>query len=71
MRFALALLLLPAAALAASPVPRTAEEAARIAAVTAPTNDFSKPEPFEARPGGAATVAKALDANASRTPRPT
>jgi CxxC motif-containing protein (DUF1111 family) len=62
MRFALALLL-PAAALAASPVPRTAEEAARIAAVTAPTADFSAPEKFEARPGGAATVAKALDAN--------
>jgi CxxC motif-containing protein (DUF1111 family) len=63
MRFALALLL-PAAALAASPVPRTAEEAARVAAVTAPTTDFSKPERFEARPGGAATAAKPLDANA-------
>jgi len=63
MRLALALLL-PAAALAAAPEPRTAEEAARIAAVTAPTADFAKPEPFEARPGGAATVAKPLDANA-------
>ncbi|MBO9399275.1 c-type cytochrome [Shimia sp. R9_3] len=37
-------------------VPRTAEEAARIAKVTAPPTDFSKPQPFEARPAGAATV---------------
>jgi len=37
-------------------LPRSAEEKARIAAVTAPTTDFSQPEPFEARPAGAATV---------------
>ncbi|MFB2532481.1 di-heme oxidoredictase family protein [Paracoccus sp. p3-h83] len=37
--------------------PRTADEAARITAVTRPTEDFSKPEPFESRPAGAATVA--------------
>ncbi|MEM8753996.1 MAG: di-heme oxidoredictase family protein [Pseudomonadota bacterium] len=35
--------------------PRTAEERARIEAVLAPPTDFSKAEPFEARPGGAAT----------------
>jgi CxxC motif-containing protein (DUF1111 family) len=37
-------------------VPRTSEEAARIAKVTAPPTDFSKPQLFEARPAGAATV---------------
>lgn len=36
-------------------VPRTAEEAARIAAVTAPAQDFSVPERFETHPAGAAT----------------
>ncbi len=35
-----------------APEPRQA----RIAAVTRATTDFSKPEPFEAKPGGAATV---------------
>lgn len=39
-----------------SVVPRTAVEAARIAAILAPPTDFSKPEPFEDKPGGAATV---------------
>ncbi len=39
-----------------SVVPRTPEEAARIAAVTAPTDDFSAPEAFEANGGGAGTV---------------
>ncbi len=39
-----------------SALPRTADEAARIAGVTTPTTDFSGPEPFEARPAGAATV---------------
>ncbi len=39
-----------------SVVPRTADETARIAAVTAPTTDFTAPEPFEAKPGGAASV---------------
>ncbi|MEM8657658.1 MAG: di-heme oxidoredictase family protein, partial [Pseudomonadota bacterium] len=37
-------------------VPRTAEEAARIAVVTAPPTDFSAPARFEERPAGAATV---------------
>lgn len=37
-------------------LPRTKAEAARIAAVVAPTRDFSKPEPFESKPGGAASV---------------
>ncbi|MCI5038772.1 MAG: c-type cytochrome [Donghicola eburneus] len=36
-------------------VPRTAAEAARIAAVTAPTTDFTQPEQFETHPAGAAT----------------
>lgn len=44
--------------------PRTADEAARIAAVTAPTGDFSKPERFESNPGGAATVRFRADADA-------
>jgi CxxC motif-containing protein (DUF1111 family) len=39
-----------------SVIPRTAAETARIAATVKPTTDFTKPEPFEARPGGAATV---------------
>jgi hypothetical protein len=37
-------------------VPRTVEETARIQAITAPTTEFDAPEPFEARPAGAATV---------------
>lgn len=41
-------------------VPRTAEEAARIAAVTALTEDFSAAAKFEERSAGAATV-RALD----------
>jgi CxxC motif-containing protein (DUF1111 family) len=39
-----------------APTPRTASEAARIAAATSPTPDFSKPEAFEENPAGAATV---------------
>jgi CxxC motif-containing protein (DUF1111 family) len=49
-------------------VPRTAEEAARVATVTAPPEDFQAPEPFEARPGGAATSPRAPDANAFSHP---
>lgn len=45
-------------------VPRTDAERARIEAVTRPTEDFSKPEPFEARPAGAATSTKRLNADA-------
>ena len=37
-------------------VPRTAEEAARIAAIVQPTTDFTAPERFEERSAGAATV---------------
>ena len=43
-------------------VPRTEAEAARIAAVTAPTDSFDSAEKFEANQGGAATV------RARRTP---
>jgi CxxC motif-containing protein (DUF1111 family) len=67
-RLALALALLPGAAAAAAPtaavVPRTAEEAARVEAVTAPTERFDAAERFEARPGGAATSEAGFDANA-------
>lgn len=44
--------------------PRTATEAARVAAVTAPTTDFAAPEPFEANGGGAATVRARENADA-------
>ncbi len=37
-------------------IPRTADEAARIARVTAPTSDFTQPQRFEDKPAGAATV---------------
>ena len=37
-------------------LPRTKAEVARIAAVTAPPADFTKPEPFESKPAGAASV---------------
>jgi CxxC motif-containing protein (DUF1111 family) len=58
---ALSLLVSPAFAqsLDQSPLamlPRSAAETARIAAVIAPTTDFSKSESFEAKPAGAATV---------------
>lgn len=45
-------------------VPRTEAEAARIAAVTAPTTDFTKAEPFETNGGGAATVPLRSNADA-------
>jgi len=44
-------------------LPRTAGEADRIAAVTAPATDFSAPEPFEGLPAGAATVRARTDAD--------
>lgn len=37
-------------------IPRTAAETARIRAVLAPPADFTRPETFEAKPGGAATT---------------
>ncbi|MCR8550159.1 c-type cytochrome [Salipiger sp. P9] len=49
-------------------LPRSAEERARIAAVTAPARAFSAPEPFEARPAGAATVPARADAQAFAQP---
>ena len=72
---ALALLLLAGAA-SASPLsdphlntlPRTPEEAARIAAVTAPPTDFTKPEAFEAAPAGAATTRARKNADAFSQP---
>ncbi|MCI4663316.1 MAG: c-type cytochrome [Neomegalonema sp.] len=48
--------------------PRTKTEMARIARVVAPPRDFSKPEPFEARPGGAATSFATPGANAFSHP---
>lgn len=42
-------------------VPRTSEEQTRIARVTAPTTDFTKPEDFETHPAGAATVRARTD----------
>ena len=40
---------------------RSARERARVAAVTRPATDFSKPERYESRPGGATTVFKTLN----------
>jgi CxxC motif-containing protein (DUF1111 family) len=44
--------------------PRTPEDEAKIAAVLAPPTNFTKPEPFEAKPAGAATVRAITTANA-------
>ena len=44
-------------------VPRTEAEADRIAAVVAPTEDFTKPERYEKRPGGAATSFKRVNSD--------
>jgi CxxC motif-containing protein (DUF1111 family) len=71
MRLALILWLTAAPALAQSlddrhlpVIPRTPEDAAKIAAVLAPPTDFTKPEPFEAKPAGAATVRASETADA-------
>ncbi|RVV97663.1 c-type cytochrome [Mesobaculum littorinae] len=45
-------------------IPRTEDETARIADVTAPARDFSAPERFEANQAGAATVRARTDADA-------
>lgn len=45
-------------------IPRTAAETARIDAVLAPPADFTKPEAFEDKPAGAATVALVDNADA-------
>jgi CxxC motif-containing protein (DUF1111 family) len=39
----------------------TAEDLARVAAITAPTTDFSRPEDFETNQGGAGTVTKIVN----------
>lgn len=49
-------------------IPRTADEAARIAVVTAPTTDFSAAQKFEENPAGAATVRARSDADAFSQP---
>jgi CxxC motif-containing protein (DUF1111 family) len=49
-------------------VPRTADEAARIAAVTALATDFAAPQRFEDKPGGAATVRAMRTADAFSQP---
>ncbi|MBU2963280.1 c-type cytochrome [Citreicella sp. C3M06] len=51
-----------------SQIPRTKAEQARISAAVAPTTDFTAPEPFEARPAGAATVPARRDAQAFAQP---
>jgi CxxC motif-containing protein (DUF1111 family) len=45
-------------------LPRTPEDSAKIATVLAPPTDFTKPEPFEAKPAGAATVRAITTADA-------
>ncbi|OWU84679.1 thiol oxidoreductase [Oceanicola sp. 22II-s10i] len=51
-----------------SAIPRTAEETARIHAVTRPTTDFTSAETFETNPGGAATVRARTNADAFSQP---
>ncbi|MEM8729677.1 MAG: di-heme oxidoredictase family protein [Pseudomonadota bacterium] len=48
--------------------PRTAQEAARVQAVIQPTADFFKAEPYEAKPGGAASVRRGTTADAFSLP---
>ncbi|WP_119459418.1 di-heme oxidoredictase family protein [Rhodospirillaceae bacterium SYSU D60014] len=43
---------------------KAVDEAARIAAVTQPTDDFSRSEPYELRPGGAATSFETVNRDA-------
>jgi CxxC motif-containing protein (DUF1111 family) len=71
MRLTLALCLATAPALAQTlddrhlpVIPRTPEDTAKIAAVLASPTDFTKPEPFEANPAGAATVRATTTADA-------
>jgi CxxC motif-containing protein (DUF1111 family) len=71
MRLALLLVLTAAPAVAQTPddrhlpvIPRTAADEARIASVLAAPTDFSRPEPFEAKPAGAATVRALTTADA-------
>jgi len=55
-------LMLPLAALAQRS-DLSAEDQARVQAITRPTSDFSKAEPFEVMQGGAGTVTKLLNAD--------
>ena len=66
--FALAAALTIFSALPALPAAEPEDERARIAAVTQPTQDFSKAEPYERRPAGKATVFKPLNRNAFSHP---
>ncbi len=74
--FALTGCLICPAALTAGPldephlniVPRTAEEATRIAAVTTPATSFGAAQPFEANSAGAATVRAMANPNAFSQP---
>ncbi len=67
-----AMCLAAASALADGPLPHrddlSAEDRARVAAVTAPPQDFSKPQGFEAMTGGAATSRARANANAFSHP---
>ena len=66
--FALAAALTIFSALPALPAAEPEDEQARIAAVTQPTQDFSKAEAYERRPAGAATVFKPLNRDAFSHP---
>ncbi len=79
MRFLIPMLTVAAASMAAAApqaleephlkvIPRTAEEAARIAKVTALATEFDRPEPFETNPAGAATVSPRGNADAFSLP---
>jgi CxxC motif-containing protein (DUF1111 family) len=70
-RLAFALFFLAGASAAATGLVRddlNREDLARVEKVTRPATDFSRAEPHEAMPGGAATVRKARDANALSHP---
>ena len=75
-RFASLLALALPTVLAAAPLdaphlavlPRTADEAARVATVTTPTTQFDRAERFEANAAGAATVRAMANANAFSQP---
>ena len=65
---ALAAALAALAVASALPAAEPDDQRARVAAVTQPTQDFSKPEPYERRPAGAATVFKPLNRDAFSHP---
>ncbi|WP_456388959.1 di-heme oxidoreductase family protein [Profundibacter sp.] len=51
-----------------SPTPRTENETGRIKAAIRPTTDFTKPEPFEQNPAGAATTPATTSAKIFKSP---